>query len=449
MKAARTLQKLQQPESLIEFVRQFLTPRVWKQARQCVNPRRSNPRWDLQPLVLVLLAMSWAAGEAESERFVAARGFYVMSYEARKRPGRTLAGFQRALARLPVRQLGALAQGVRDEIQRRYGERLMIGGFVPMGCDGSRIECPRSAELEARMGKGSSEASAPTAWVTAFVHLGTGLLWSWRIGKGTADERLHLRQMLSLLPAEALVVADAAYMGYELACAILQSKQSFLLRLSSKVRLYALDETPVEQWHEGLVYYWPETIQKQDQPPLLCRLIRVPAKGQTKHDVWLLTNVLAPQRLSARTAGQFYRWRWRNEGLFRTYKRTLKKVKLASRTVRLIHRELEGSLLALQILLAHADLALRSHDTIGELAVSPRKVLIEIRREITSNARPRGRTNYRRRLETCRVARRHQTSPKASREWPRRKTHKPPGAPIFLTMNDDQKALLGKHVNAA
>jgi hypothetical protein len=174
----------------------------------------------------------------------------------------------------------------------------MIGGFVPMGCDGSRIECPRSAELEARMGKGSSEASAPTAWVTAFVHLGSGLLWSWRIGKGTADERLHLRQMLSLLPAEALVVADAAYMGYELARAILQHKQSFLLRMSSKVRLYALDETPIEQWKEGLVYYWPETHQKQQQPPLLCRLIRVQAKGQTKRDVWLLTNVLDQQRLS-------------------------------------------------------------------------------------------------------------------------------------------------------
>jgi len=36
------------------------------------------------------------------------------------------------------------------------------------------------------------------------------LVWSWRIGKGTADQGLHLRQMLSLLPAEALVVADAA-----------------------------------------------------------------------------------------------------------------------------------------------------------------------------------------------------------------------------------------------
>jgi len=96
MKAARKLKRLQQPESLVEFVGQFLTPRVWKQARQSVADRRSKPRWDFQPLVLVLLAMTWAAGDSESERFVAARGFYVVSHEARKRPGKTLAGFQKA-----------------------------------------------------------------------------------------------------------------------------------------------------------------------------------------------------------------------------------------------------------------------------------------------------------------------------------------------------------------
>jgi Transposase DDE domain len=448
MKAARKLQRLQQPESLIEFVRQFLTPRVWKQARQSVARRRSMPRWDLQPLVLVLVTMTWAAGDSQSERFAAARGFYVMSYEARRRPGDTLAGFQKALARLPVRPLWALAQGVRDEIRRRYAERLLIGGFVPMGCDGSRIECPRSAELEARMGEGGREASAPTAWVTAFVHLGSGLLWSWRVGKGNADERLHLRQMLSLLPAGALVVADAAYMGYDLARAILRHERSFLLRMSSKVRLYALDETPIEDWQEGPVYYWPETIRNQGQPPLLCRLIRVRAKGGTKHDVWLLTDVLSPDRLPAKTAARFYRWRWRNEGLFRTYKRTLNKMKLTGRTVRLIHRELEGSLLALQILLAHADLALRPRGTMGELAVSPRKVLVEIRKEIAGSDGKRRRASYRRRLERCGAETRRQTSPKASREWPRRKTHRPPGPPIFLTMNGKQKALLEKHIQA-
>jgi hypothetical protein len=38
--------------------------------------------------------------------------------------------------------------------------------------------------------------------------------------------------------------------------------------------------------------------------------------------VWLLTDVLDSKALSHAAAAQFYRWRWRNEGLFRTYKRT-------------------------------------------------------------------------------------------------------------------------------
>lgn len=450
MKAARKLRRLQQPQSLLDFVRQFLTPQVWKQARQGVSPRRAQPRWDLQPLVLILLAMTWTSGDSEFERFEAARGFYVMSYAGRKRPGGTLAGFQKALARLPVRQLWALAQGVRDQIQRRYAERLLVDGFIPMGCDGSRVECPRAAELEARLGKGSKEASAPTAWVTAFVHLGRGLLWSWRIGKGTADERLHLRQMLSLLPLQALVVADAAYLGYVLIWAILQHQRSFLLRLSSKNRLYAADGAPLTDWHDGPVYYWPETVQKAQLPPIACRLIRIRATGQTKNDVWLLTNILDSQKLSAKTAAKFYRWRWKNEGLFRTYKRTLKKCKLSSRTVKLIHRELEGSLLALQILLAHADLALRTPHATGEIAISPRKVLIEIRREIGgARGGPRRVAKYGRRLARCAAETRQQTSPKTSREWPRRKPHHAPAPPQFLTLREDQKALLQQHLGAA
>jgi hypothetical protein len=51
-----------------------------------------------------------------------------------------------------------------------------------------------------------------------------------------------------------------------------------------------------------------------------------------------------------------------------------------------VHRELEGSLLALQILLAHADLALRTPDATGKIAISPRKVLIEIRAEMRGGA---------------------------------------------------------------
>ena len=38
---------------------------------------------------------------------------------------------------------------------------------------------------------------------------------------------------------------------------------------------------------------------------------------------------------------------------------------------------------------------------------------------------------------------------KASREWPRRKPHKAPSPPKFLTLDEDQKALLQQHIGAA
>jgi len=347
MKAARKLRRLQQPQSLMECIRQFLTPQVWKQARHAGPKGPSLPRWDLQPLVIILLAMTWASGDSQPEKFETARGFYVMSYRARKRPGKTIEGFQKALSRVPMRQLKALAAGVRHQLRLRFAERLLIDGFEPMGCDGSRIECPRSAELEARIRLAGKNDSAPTVWVTAFVHLGTGLLWSWQLGPGTADERKHLRCLLATLSPAALVVADAAYMGYELARSIVLSQRSFLLRMSSKVYLYTMEQAALESWNEGLVYSWPVKVRERGEPPLLCRLIRVPAKGNAKHDVWLLTDILDPTRLSQATAAKFYRWRWRNEGVFRIYKRTVNKLKLSSRTVRLVHREAEVSWLAL------------------------------------------------------------------------------------------------------
>jgi len=349
-----------------------------------------------------------------------------------------------------MRQFRALAAGVRQEIRSRFAGRLLVDGFEPMGCDGSRIECPRTTELEARLGQAGKTDAAPTLWVTAFVHLSTGLLWSWRLGPGTAAEQEHLRHLLSTLAPEALIVCDAAYMGYDLVRTIVATRRSFLFRMSSKVSLYTLEEATLKDWTEGPVLYWPEYAQRKGIAPLYCRLIRVPAKGKAKHDVWLLTDVLDPARLSAATAAKFYRWRWRNEGVFRIYKRVINKVKLSSRTVGLVHREAELSLLSTQLLLAHADLALRpaTEAAVGEPVLSPRQVVIEIRREMQGTSKRRVRS-YRDRLEGCRAEVRKQTSPKATREWPRRKPHKPPRPPALLTLNEHQKTLLNQHIGAA
>jgi hypothetical protein len=208
------------------------------------------------------------------------------------------------------------------------------------------------------------------------------------------------------------------------------------------------------------VYYWPS--QKDAQAgavPLRLRLIRIRAR-RSKHDVWLLTNVMDSKRLSLDLAGQFYRWRWQSEGCFRTYKHTLKKVKLVSRSLRLVHREAEGSWLALQLLLAQGVLAQqhRAEETTASprtltkksesqpqrdaALYSPREILLAIRKEM-SGPRQRGEQSYEERLHQARGEERPgRTSAKASRNWPRRKPHKPPKPPKILTLTDAQKALL-------
>lgn len=449
MKAARRLQRLQRPQSLLDHVREILTPAVWKRARQATPRRRALPRWDLQPLVLVMTAMTWAAGESQLEKFETARGFYVACHAARKRPGKTLEGFQKALGRVPMRSFRALAAGVRAVLRGRLADRLIVDGFEPMGCDGSRVECPRSAQLEARLGRAGKAGAAPTVWVTAFVHLGSGVLWSWRIGPGAAAEQEHLRHLLATLSPRALIVCDAAYMGYELVRTIVGGGRSFLFRMSSRVHLYTPERATLQDWTEGPVLYWPRYAQEQGAGPVFCRLIRVPAKGRVKHDVWLLTDVVDPDRLPAAAAAKFYRWRWRNEGVFRIYKRTINKMKLSSRTVRLVHREAELSLLATQLLLAHADLALRpeTQAAADEPVVSPRKVLLEIRREMHERAERR-RASYRHRLRGCGVDPRKQTSAKATREWPRRKPHEPPRPPVLHTLSEQRKILLNQYIGA-
>ena len=160
---------------------------------------------------MIALAMTWAAGDSQEEKFATLRGFYGMTHKARKRPGKTLQRFQKALSRIPMRQRRPMVAGVRDQIQRRLGERLLVDGFVPMGYGGSKLECPHTGELEARLKPGGKADSNPIVGVTAFVHLGTGLLWSWRLGPGTADERAHLCRLLNTLPR--LVLRQTSKLG--------------------------------------------------------------------------------------------------------------------------------------------------------------------------------------------------------------------------------------------
>jgi len=432
-----------------EALTQFLTPPVWKQVQRAWRPKQRASRWTVHPLLCVLLTMTWCNGDSEGEPFAAARACYVACHQRQRRPGDTLSGFQVALARLPTRVLRALGTALRQPLARYFVEALRIGkgGYIPVGCDGSRLECPRAEPLQARLGQAGKDDSAPTAYVSALVLLPLGLLWSWRLGKGTASEHRHLRQLLSTLPRRALLVADAFYQGYELYTDILAAKASFLVRLSSRTHLYKEGGVRLERFRQGLVYFWPKnTAQDKGKPPLQLRLLRV--RGP-KADVWLLTSVLDPRDLNHRQMAQIYRWRWRSEGLFRQYKRLLGKVKLQSRTVKLVHREIEGSLLALQLLLA---LASQTTAPCGQVVVvvdmqSPRRQLLQTRGDIAAKLRtlgPRQFAGYQQMLQRVRSENRERISSKVRQVWPRRKEHKPPEPPKILTLEGAFKHRINK-----
>jgi len=170
--------------------------------------------------------------------------------------------------------------------------------------------------------------------------------------------------------------------------------------------------------------------------------------GRKRGDVWLMTNVLDAAQLPRVTASRFYRWRWRNEGLFRTYKRTLGKVKVWGRTVAQVHREVEGSLLAVQLLLAQGALPLPAGVVSGRVLPSARQVLLVVRVEIRDVTGKywgcRQRPTYWQRLKRRRVDRRRRRENQVRRRWPGRADHKPPKPPRIQRMGTILKDLLAK-----
>lgn len=441
------------PQSFLECWGHFLTPQLWKQAQQAV-PRRRAWRWQTQPLLFVLLCMTWCTGDSLPERFETARAFCVVCHPKRRRPGKTCIGFLKALNALPCSVLRQIATLFRARLLARLGPLLQTDGWIVLGCDGSRLRVPRTEELEKRLGNPGGDScsghKAPQVWLTALVHLASGVPWSWQVGKGDASERQHLIRLIETLVAGALVVTDAGYQGYPVARALADAGAFFLTRVSAQTIFYTEDTSletqdlakgvkqvtaeELEKWTDGVVYYWPQEAQRKKERPIEVRLIRLEGKTKKK-DVWLATNVLDKEKLTAEMAGKFYKMRWENEGYFRTYKQTVKKVKLSGRTVKAVHREVLGSMLAVQVLLFQG--------AVGAIllgkkkaANSARQLLLLVRSEIGNALRGKARQGFLARAGACEREQRERSSNKQKRPWPSRQAAKPLNPPRIRQLND-------------
>jgi len=260
---------------------------------------KSSFRWCERLLTLCALLMAWSMADVLADRFDEARRGVVAMFPGRRRPGKTYQGFVNALGNKSDALLGKIAEHLRGEVRKAAGARHWEHlGFVPIGADGSKFECPKTLANELEFGCAGKKKSTPQQFVTTLLHLPTGVIWEYMTGPARSSERHHVREMLPTLPKNTLLIADAGFTGYDLLTMIQTAGHSFLIRVGANVRLllklgYALEEK------DGTVYLWPDEMQKKDKqkPPLVLRLITL-CDGRNRQ-MHLLTNVLDESRLSA------------------------------------------------------------------------------------------------------------------------------------------------------
>jgi hypothetical protein len=417
-------------------------PRELRQAIGELLPHRGLPvlptdlreRWTARLLVTCAVLLAWQpAGATLADRFDAARAAVVAMYPGRRRPGETYAGFVAALARWSASLLGVVVDALR-RAARRSAEAAgcwTIGGRVVFGVDGTKVDCPMTKANEEAFGLASRKNSWPQQLLTVLFHAGTGLPWAFARGGARASERSHLLGMLDLLPAGALLLADAGFTGYDLLAAVIAGGRSFVIRVGGNVRLLTRLGYAVRE-HEGIVYLWPAGRQKKAFPPLVLRLVTVTdGRGRRVH---LLTDVLDAAELSDAAVADLYRRRWTVELLFRSLKQTLGRRKVLSDCPAHARVELDWSVVGLWALeLIHARAA-------GAGAGAPRRSAASALRAVRAAAAGRG-GSLRRALAAAVCDGYARRGSKKARHWPHKKRDRRPGAPLARTATPEEVQL--------
>lgn len=375
------------------------------------------------------MLMAWGEGPTLATRWEHACHL-ARSLHTHWQLGQSFTGFTNALVRESPTLVQALKQRFHRIMRQKAGRYWTVNGWLVFAVDGTRIEAPHTADNEAGLGCAGKNKTAPQVFLTTLWHVGLGLPWDFRVGPGTTSERTHASQMIEELPERSLLTADAGFVSYAFCRKLLMQGHAFLLRVGANVSLLT---GLGYYWEErgGLVYLWPKKCRRD--APLVLRLIELVRGKQT---VCLLTNILAAEQLSDKEAIEIYRLRWGEEVYHRSFKQTLERRTLLSRTPATCLAEVQWIVLGTWLL------GLMQIVPGIPRNASPRKWSVARSRDVVRramrNVPPGGRRAPRRTtLQQALASAIHDSytrhSSKQARNYPRKKTEKPPGRPKIKT----------------
>jgi hypothetical protein len=357
-------------ETLLSAVRWVVDARIFDELKF-----HGNTSWKPVDLILLTVVWAWSESRTLSGAFDEAHrwSLNVLSRAALN----TYQGLMGALVGSTSRILPPLWQRLHALMEKHGGDHWRAGPWLPLAVDGSRVDAARtranerafcaphfgrSASAKHRRRKRRTQGRPerrrrrqrlaapvkPQVWLTLIWHMGLHAPWSWKSGPSTASERDHFREMLAEqeFPKNTLFCGDAGFTGYDLWKAAIDRGHQILIRVGANVTLlrklgyYARER-------DGIVYCWPSAAARNNEPPLVLRLIRF-RLGRAQACV--VTSVLSARRLSDKQALRLYRLRWGVELQFRALKQTFGRRKLRSKRPDRALVELDWSLVGLAII---------------------------------------------------------------------------------------------------
>jgi hypothetical protein len=285
-----------------------------------------------------------------------------------------------ARARLPTAVLRTLARDTAEQLQETLPRAWKWNGRDVFIADGSYVSMPDTPENQAAYPQPVVQQEGigfPLARLAVLLSLATGACHDLAVapyaGKGTGETTL-LRQMYDALSPGDVVLADALFDNYFLACELRQRG----IELVARVQAERVGSRTVESRPDGDIIVW----QRPNKPhgmkgeqyrtypeSLLMRQVSVDARGQdNRAEQFKVITTILDASIDGGQIGGLYERRWDGEVDIRSVKSTMKMDILRCKTPEMVQKEIWVYLLAYNLLRTVMAVAAAEND------VEPRKI---------------------------------------------------------------------------
>ena len=272
------------------------------------------------------------------------------------------ASYCNARARIPTGVLRTLARQTAQQLQASAPEQWQWNGRNVFIADGSHVSMPDTPQNQACYPQPEVQQPGigfPLARLTVLLSLATGACHDLAIapyaGKGTGETTL-LRQMYDTLSPGDVIVADALFDNYFLACELRQRG----IELVARVQAERVGSRTVESRPDGDIIVWQRpnkprgmTGEQYRKYPenLTMRQVSVDARGRNNRaEHFKVVTTILDASIGGAQIGAVYERRWDGELDIRSIKSTMKMDILRCKTPEMVRKEIWTHLLAYNLL---------------------------------------------------------------------------------------------------